>query len=60
MTKGNLILSGKLLTGFLAIWLCLAACSSENDEPVGPDDPENPVGPEKPLTEEEAENAWSN
>ena len=59
LIRRNLILSGTLLTGFLAIWLCLAACSSDNDDPVDPDNPENPEGPDKPqpgkpLTEEEA------
>ena len=60
LIRRNLILSGTLLTGFLAIWLCMAACSSDNDDPVDPDNPENPEGPDKPqpgkpLTEEEAD-----
>ena len=60
LIRGNLLLSGTLLTGFLAIWLCMAACSSDNDDPVDPDNPENPEGPDKPqpgkpLTEEEAD-----
>lgn len=58
--RRNLILTGKLLTGFLALWLCLAACSSDNDDPAEPENPENPVGPDNPqpgqtLTEQQAD-----
>ena len=58
MIRKNLILSGKLLTACLAIWVCLAACSSDDpEEPVKPDNPENPVNPTPggSITEEQAD-----
>ncbi|MBQ7180911.1 MAG: hypothetical protein IJR87_06415 [Bacteroidaceae bacterium] len=64
LERRNLILSGKLLTGFLALWLCLAACSSDNDDPVDPENPENPSGPDNPqpgqgLTEQQADDCMA-